>query len=217
MHRYFPLLILSVLVSLFTDCSNKPAPTETFGELDTTVIAADTSMQVNIDHSYEYQKTLVQNDTTVYDFLAYDRPQKGSNTIWESKFIVIKRTNTRQDTVIKDNRVGPVKGLCLADLDHDGRPEILFYEDQSIDKSLWRVRIFSPGPDGKYARVVWGDLDLKPTENHKAGDTLFVYQDHLIRRYPYYEVGDTLATGAFWQSYQLNKGKLVLENEKRVQ
>ncbi len=215
--RYFLILALSVFVCFFSACSNKPVvKTDTFGELDTTRIASDTAMEVNMDRSYEYVKTLVQNDSTVYDFLAYDKPKDQAGTEWESKFIVIKRTNSRQDTVIRANRMGAVRGLSLADLNGDGRPEILFYEEQTADKNRWKVHIYSPKADRGYSAIEWRQLDAQsPLEHYKGGDTFFVYQDHLIRRFPFYEkYEDVRPKGSQWQSYKLSNGKLVLENEK---
>jgi hypothetical protein len=210
--------LLIFFVCLFSDCSNKPAAKpETFGELDTARIATDTAMEANIDLSYEYQNTLAQNDSVVYDFLAYDRPTITHKKKWEGKFIVIKRTNTQQDTIIKGSRLGPVRGLSLADLDGDGRPEILFYEDQAADTYRWIVHIYSPHTDGKYQEIRWREDEAKSSPGHYRGrDTFFVYQDHLIRRYPYYGQGDT-ASAHQWQSYKLKSGKMVLENEKLVQ
>lgn len=176
-------------------------------------------MQANMDLSYEYQKTLVQNDSMVYDVLAYDKPSNSDPKKWEGKFIVIRRTNTKQDTIIKDSRFGPVKGLSLADLNNDGHPEILFYEDQTADKSRWHLRIYTPRPDGTYQGIYWRELDAKSSAGHYRGaDTFFVYEHHLIRRYPYYEMNDsTSAKSDQWQSYKLAGGQLVLENEKKVE
>ena len=216
--RYFVLLLLSLFVSFFSDCSNHAAvQPNTFGQLDSARIAADTSMQDNMDLSYEYQKTLILNDSVVYDFLAYDKPSNTDSKKWEGKFIVIKRTNTRQDTIIKDSRSGPVKGLCLADPDNDGKPEIIFYEDNTAQKYSWVVRIYSPIAEGRYREIRLTEFGVKPDPDHyRGGDTFLVYQSYLIRHYPYYEkAGDTVAKGSWWQSYKLSKGKPILNSEKR--
>lgn len=211
------LWTLVLFVTLFSACSNPPvAKHDTFGELDSTLIAADTAMEVNMDLSYEYHKSLVQNDTTVFDFLAYDKPKGQNSKEWESKFIVIKRTKASQDTVIKDHRLGPVEGLSITDLDQDGQPEILFYENQTATKSRWQVNIYTPGPKGKFKEIQWRELDAKsPVGHYNGGDTFFVYQDHLIRRFPYYaKSDDKKAQSTIWQSYILRNGKVTLDNEK---
>jgi hypothetical protein len=218
--RYFPALSITVIVAFFSACSTPPTvKPDTFGEIDSARIASDTAMEINMDLSYEYHKSLVQNDTTVFDFLAYDKPKGATSKEWESKFIVIRRTNTRQDTVIKDHRLGPVKGLSLADLDHDGVPEILFYEDQAATNNQWVMHIYKRRPDDKYEGIHWRQLDAKsPVDHYKGSDTFFVYQDHLIRRFPYYEKhDDAKPKGAIWQSYTLSNGKVKLDNEKTQQ
>jgi hypothetical protein len=214
--RFFSLLSLACLVSLFSECSNPPAPkVDTFGELDSNKVAADTSMQVNMDRSYEYQRSLVQSDTVVFDFLAYDKPSAADGKKWESKFIVIRRTNTRQDTVIKDYRSGPVRGLSIADLDHDGSPEILFYEDQTAQKYSWIVRVYTRTATGKYHELRMTEFDAKTQTAHYHGrDTFFVYQDHLVRRYPNYKnTADSIPEGDWWQSYTISSGKILLQKE----
>lgn len=212
--------ILAIFVSLFSACSNAPvAKKDTFGEIDSALIAADTAMQVNMDLSYEYHKSLTQNDSTVFDFLAYDKPKGQTSKEWESKFIVIKRTKSSQDTVIKDHRFGPVLGLSMADLDQDGRPEILFYENQTANKDRWRMNIYSLGADGRFKDIHWREPDAKsPAGHYNGGDTFFVYENHLIRRFPFYDkTDDTKPKSTVWQSYILSHGKITLDNEKTQQ
>jgi hypothetical protein len=212
------LIILLISAIIFSRCSNpNAAQKDTFGEVDTARIASDTAMQANMDLSYEYLKTLIQSDSVVYDFLAYDRPSYADPKKWEGKFIVIRRTNTKQDTIIKDKRFGPVKGLSLAYLDHKASPDILFYEDKTADKYRWVVRIYSPMPDGKYKEIRWNEFNThRSNEHYRAGDTFFVYQNYLVRRYPYYEHSDdSIAKQNIWQSYTVKTGQLILENEKK--
>lgn len=64
--------------------------------------------------------------------------------------------------------------------------------------------------------IIWTDLDGKASSWHNS-DTFFVYQDHLIRRFPYYEQNDSVPKGNVWQSYILKNDQMVLENEKRVE
>jgi hypothetical protein len=219
LRRFSPLFFLFIVVCSFQDCSNNPSvQKDTFGEVDRTAVGADTAMESNMDLSYEYQKTLIYNDSIVFDFLAYDRPKLTAPKEWEGKLIIIRRTNTKQDTVVKDSRTGAVKGLSIADLNRDHRPEIFFYEDQGGDKGKWRLRIYSQQAGGTFRGIYWREQDAKSAAGHyQAGDTFFVYQDHLIRRYPYYgHMSDTVADGSIWQSYKLVKDQLVLENEKII-
>jgi len=211
------LISLLIIAGSFAACSNKQgAKTTTFGEINTDSIAKDTAMQVNMDLSYEYTKALALNDTTVFDFLAYDRPVRNDPHQWEGKFILIRRTRGGQDTVIKANRTGPVTGLSLADLDHDGQPELTFYENQTAGKDRWLLRVFRHFTSGKYEETDLHELDAKSPPGHYRGrDTFFVYENHLIRRFPYYEQpADTASKGRVWQSYSLTSGRISLDNEK---
>ena len=209
----FPLLILS-------SCQDhRDTSIDTFGELDSLQVAADTTMQVNMDRSYEYQKSLVENDTTVYDFLAYDKPKGSSSPDWESKFIIIKRTTHTHDTIVKEYRTGPVKGLALSDLDHDGKPEIQFYEVSRADKIKWLVRVFTSSGTRSYHEVSLRPVDVGSDLGHyRGGDTFFVSDDHydLIRQYPYYKnTTDSFPDAVTSQSYKLSGNKLIFEKGNR--
>lgn len=213
--RFFSLAGLICLVSLFSQCSNKPErKVDTFGELDTNKVAADTSMQVNMDRSYEYQKTLIQNDSVVFDFIAYDKPVS-SSTEWTSKFIIIRRTKARQDTVVKGSRMGPVCSLGIGDMDQDGKPEIFFYDGSSVTKNRWVLNIFRFVSDTSYEYIRWRQLDAISSSDHYNGDdTFFVYKNYMVRRYPYHEHYDDRKTNGYtWQSYRLQNGKMQLQKE----
>jgi hypothetical protein len=217
MMRYLLLALLTATVCLFSDCSNRQAAKpNTFEALDSAHIASDTAMQVDMDLSYEYQRTLVQNDSVVYDFLAYDKPKGQAGKEWESKFHIIRRTAHAEDTVAKGNRSNPVQAVWLSDLDRDGRAEIMFYEypkaaGRLVDLIAWEM------PPGAKARKIEVALQEVP-QHYRGRDTFFVYQDRLIRRFPYYEKqGDSAATGSDWQSYRLDHGRLVLDKERMQQ
>jgi hypothetical protein len=103
LHCFVSLLILSACQD------HKDAGIDKFGELDSSRVAADTTMQVNMDRSYEFQKTLVENDTVVYDFLAYDKPKGSSSPEWESKFIVIQKN---EYSAGYNHQRFPILGVC---------------------------------------------------------------------------------------------------------
>lgn len=208
------LFLLAGFVCLFADCSNKnSAPKNTFGDLDPAGIASDTTMQVDMELSYEYQKSLVQNDSTVYDFLAYNKPKGKTGKEWESKFHIIRRTSHSGDTIAKGPRSGTVQRIWLCDLDQNGQEEIMFYEYPKTSKGRVALIAYEIGA-GQKAHPI--QIDLKEDMQHYRGrDTFFVSQDRLVRRFPYYvQTQDSTATGAKWQSYKLSSGKLVLEKEK---
>ena len=208
----FPLLILS-------GCQDHRATSiDTFGELDSLQVAADTTMQVNMDRSYEFQKSLVENDTVVFDFLAYDKPKGSSSPDWESKFIVIRRTSSSSDTIIKDFRSGIVQSLWLSDMNQNGKPEIMFYEyPTSASKHLGHTNFYAYETDGRRNahKIQTGFRGNVPQTSGR--DSFFVYQGFLIHKVPYYtKQTDTIAAGDVWQSYRLADHALVLAKEKQV-
>jgi len=213
-------LILSAIALFFlSGCQDhKDKSTDSFGELDSLQIAADTTMQANLDRSYEFQKTLVQNDTVVYDFTAYDKPKGASSPTWESKFIVIRRTASAQDTIVKDFRSGIVQNIWLSDLDKNGKPEIMFYEyPKASDKGTSHFGFFAYETNGrKNAQKIEANFHDE-AQHYRGRDSFFVSQNYLIRRYPYYDKqADSISTGETWQSYRFSNGKLIFEKEKRI-
>ena len=215
-HLHFSLLFLAAMVGLFTACSSTPKPkVDTFGELDSLKVAGDTAMQVNMDRSYEYLKSLIQNDSIVFDFIAFDKPHYGDSKVWDSKFIVIRRTPTQQDTVIRGTRMGAVRSLGIGDINADGRPEIFFYDGSSDTKNRWVLNIYSQTSDTGFNYIYWRQLDARSAADHYNGDdTFFVYQNYLIRRHPYFEsTANKQNKGFTWQSYKLKNGKILLEKE----
>ena len=208
------LFLLAGFVGLFADCTNKNAtPKNTFGDLDSAGIASDTAMQVGMELSYEYQKSLAQSDSVVYDFLAYDKPKGESGNEWDSKFHIIRRTTHSGDTIAKGSRSGPVRKIWLSDLDQNGQEEVMFYEYPKTAKPSVTLIAYEVSGRLKAHPI---QVDLKEDIQHYRGrDTFFVYQDRLVRRFPYYgRAQDSSATGSEWQSYRLSSGKLLLDNEK---
>jgi len=207
-------ILLVVFVCFFADCSNKNnTAVKTFGDLDSASIASDTTMQVDMDLSYEYQKNLAQSDSVVFDFLAYDKPKGQTGKDWESKFHIIRRTSHAEDTVARGYRSGTVQAIWLSDLDQNGQTEIMFYAYPKASKAKATLIAYEMGTDRK-AHPIRSELK-EDIQHYRGRDTFFVYQDRLIRRYPYYlRPQDSIATGSDRQSYILTNGKLALETEK---
>lgn len=212
------LVIASFSLLLLSSCQDRRPTIDTFGELDSLKVAADTTMQVNMDRSYEYQKSLAESDSVVYDFLAYDKPKGSSSPDWESKFIVIRRTRSTQDTIIKDSRTGRIQNVFLTDMNDNGRSEILFYEYPKYDaKPPAKVSFIACEVDGRN-KVQSTTTDFKFDDQHYRGlDSFFTSESYMIRRSPYYSRStDSLPSGMLWQSYKISGGRLVLIKEKTI-
>lgn len=105
--RFLSPLILTTSLFLFSCNQNNTAPTE-FGTVDSLAVAADTSMQLGIESSYEFHKTLVASDTLVYDIVGY-----GGNAT-KGELAVLKRgANNKADTVFKQTREGMISDVAL--------------------------------------------------------------------------------------------------------
>lgn len=209
-----PLVILtSASLFLLSSCQNRGPAIDTFGQLDSAQVAADTTMQVNMDRSYEYQKVLPENDTVVYDFLAYDKPKGSSNPEWESKFIVIRRTSSFQDTIIKDHRAGVVQHVSLCDLDQNGKPEIMFYEYPTFRmKGAAPCELFLYETNGR-AKGTKTPVTLQNTalaQHYKGKDSFQIAANTLVRIIPYYaQPSDSLPSSQLSQVYKLKDHRLV--------
>ncbi len=105
--RFSWLLILFVSLFLFS-CNQSSTNASEFGTLDSLAVAADTSMQLGIESSYEFHKTLVASDTLVYDVVGY-----GGNAT-KGELAVLKRgANNKADTVFKQAREGMISDVAL--------------------------------------------------------------------------------------------------------
>ena len=80
------------------------------GNLDSSAIALDTTMQKGIESSYEYSKTLTVNEKLVYDVRAFGGP--GS----QGEFAILRRgADNKSDTVVKEKRDGIIADAFLND------------------------------------------------------------------------------------------------------
>ncbi|MBS1625985.1 MAG: hypothetical protein JST83_18335 [Bacteroidetes bacterium] len=203
-------IIISILL---TSCQDHKPDIETFGQIDSAAIAADTTMQVNMERSYEYQRTFAEGDTVAYDFLAYDKPKGSSSPEWESKFILIRRQRIGQDTVARDFRSGPVRGSWMSDLDGNGKREFFFYEYP--DTGGWS-RLYGYESNGTNRMTKITTILKNDKAHYRGGDTFFVSNDLVVRLAPYYNAQtDTVASSQQRQQYKLVNSRLVFAGENR--
>jgi hypothetical protein len=174
-------------------------------------------MQVNMDRSYEYQKSLAESDSVVYDFLAYDKPKGSSSPDWESKFIVIRRTAHEHDTIIKDPRYGKVLSVMLTDMDQNGRSEIIFYTRSEQEmKKVQDYAFYAYETDGRAkAKKIAGEIK-RDIAKYGQEDSFFVAKDFLIRKVAFPMQGSDTTRNELWQSYRLQNGTLIFEKEMKV-
>lgn len=110
-------IFLLFSIALFSCTPNSNSNPE-FGTLDSKAIAADTTMQLAMETSYEYNKTLVINNNEVIDVVAWGAPGSG-------EYALLYRNKEGIDTIAKTQRNGKVKDCWLADLNGNGKPEVI--------------------------------------------------------------------------------------------
>ena len=98
------------LVFLLSSCTQNKNQIPVVGDLDSSAIAIDTTMQKGIESSYEYSKTLTVNEKLVYDVRAYGGPAS------QGEFAILRRgADNKTDTVVKEKRDGIIADVFLKD------------------------------------------------------------------------------------------------------
>lgn len=110
-------IFLLLCVALFS-CNPNNNTQPQFGTLDTQAIAADTTMQLAMESSYEFHKTLNLNSNEVIDAVAWGAPKQG-------EYALMFRDTLGSDTIAKTMRNGRVKDCWLTDLNANGKPEVI--------------------------------------------------------------------------------------------
>jgi hypothetical protein len=101
-------LLFVVCGLLLNSCNQNSNRAPEVGEIDTTAIAQDTSMQKGFESSYEYAKTLVVHEHLVYDIRAYGGPASSG------EFAIIRRgADNKSDTVVIEKRNGAIEDAFL--------------------------------------------------------------------------------------------------------
>jgi hypothetical protein len=99
---------LLLFILLLTSCGQNSNQRPNFGTIDSAAIAADTAMQLGIESSYEYHKTLAATDTVAYDIIGYG----GSAS--KGELAILRRGATNKaDTVFKQPREGIITDVVL--------------------------------------------------------------------------------------------------------
>lgn len=101
-----PFIVLFALL-LFSCGQNNNTDTG-FGTIDSLAIAADTTMQLGIESSYEYHKTIAAADTVAYDIVGY-----GGSASKGELAILRRGANNKADTVLKQTREGMISDVIL--------------------------------------------------------------------------------------------------------
>lgn len=92
----------------FSSCRQNSDTTPVLGNMDSTAIAADTALQLGLESSYEFHKTIVVHKNLAYDITAYGGPASFG------EFAIMKRgADNITDTVIKETRNGKITDVTF--------------------------------------------------------------------------------------------------------
>lgn len=131
MKRLFYLLSI---VCCLASCTSNKDKTPVLGHLDTLAVAMDTAMQLGLESSYEFHKTLAVSDTLVYDVIAFGGPAS------KGELAILRRGATNKtDTVFKDIREGIIAETWLADSNNNKKPEVYIAIKGAADNRLQKL------------------------------------------------------------------------------
>jgi hypothetical protein len=117
--RFLVLGSWFLVLVVLTACTSNKDKTPVLGHLDTLAVAMDTAMQLGLESSYEFHKTLTVSDTLVYDVIAFGGPAS------KGELAILRRGATNKtDTVFKDIREGIIAETWLADSNNNKQPEV---------------------------------------------------------------------------------------------
>ena len=135
------LLLIAVVFGL-ASCNNKPKDTRpVVGEFDSTAIAADTVMQIGLEQSYEFNKTLTVNKNVVYDVIAWGTPSKGKLCF------VYRNEKGAVDTVAELDRTGMVKDCWVSDMNGNKLVEVMAVLQNNDNRKLQNLVAYEVKPD----------------------------------------------------------------------
>lgn len=121
MNKFLYIIVITFFLSA---CNGPSDKTPVYGTVDTSAIAADTTIQKAIENTYEYHNTIVMSPKLVYDVLGVGKSKA------RGEYLVIKRFNEgERDTLIRRERRGPILKTFVADIDGNKNNEIYLVTD----------------------------------------------------------------------------------------
>lgn len=104
--RFFLPFVFCVM--LLVSCRQNKDNTPVLGSLDSTAIALDTTMQLGLESSYEFHKTIPVNTHLVYDVVGF------GGSVSKGEYAILRRgAGNQSDTVQKGIRYGLIADAQL--------------------------------------------------------------------------------------------------------
>ncbi len=123
----------------FSSCNQSQNQIPVVGEIDSVAIASDTAMQLGLESSYEFHKTLVVNENLVYDVVGFGGPASSG------EFAILRRGgDNKADTVMKQQREGIIADAFLADSNRNNKQEVYVVVRNPSQAAMQKTFRFEP-------------------------------------------------------------------------
>lgn len=180
---------LFFILFVFNSCNQKGNQASE-GNLDLKAIASDTTMQLGMESSYEYAKSIIISSNLVYDIQASGSLAKGNY------YILRRSSNNQKDTVARGARVGKVVNVLTADLNKDNNPEIYIALQSADSSKRGSIIAWEFDKDGKGTSIKSDRMFAGMLEFYKGKDTIYIgsyanNQTALILEFPAYKNTDS--------------------------
>lgn len=161
--------IVIFFVLFLASCNNQPKDTRpVVGEFDSTAIAEDTTMQLGLEQSYEFNKTLQVNKNVVYDVIAWGTPSKGKLCF------VYRNEKGAVDTVAEMDRLGMVKDCWVSDMNGNGVVEVMAVLQNNDSQKLQNLIAVEVGANHKVTDLHFDiQLPKEILEKYKGYDAIY--------------------------------------------
>lgn len=175
MRSNFAFIFVAIL--FLTSCNNKPKDTRpVVGEFDSTAIAADTVMQIGLEQSYEFNKTLTVNKNVVYDVIAWGTPTQGKLCF------VYRNEQGVIDTVAELDRQGMVKDCWVSDMNGNKLVEVMAVLQNNDNRKLQNLIAYEVSPDHAVKNLSFDiQMPKEAMSEYKGFDNIYyVSEENLL-------------------------------------
>lgn len=201
--------LLSLFFLFFNSCSNKAKPENTFGSIDLEAIAADTTMQSNIEASYEYVKDHPFRGNRVFSVI------NGGYTGFKDAIVAERITMLDFDTLVileLDNEL--IEQSYVTDFDDDRSPEIMVITRLKGGKYFVNYIVTKKGEGWSAQRM---SLEQMMKGYYRKGANWTLDTEMLQLEYPYFKTPtDTLNSGISRIYFKLKNNRFVAEKTDSI-
>jgi hypothetical protein len=207
-NRVIFFLLVIFYLSLHS-CSNNPKKENAFGNIDLEAIAADTTMQSNIEASYEYVKDHPFRGNRVFSVI------NGGYTGFKDAIVAERITMSDFDTLVileLDNEL--IEQSYVTDFNDDRSPEIMVITRPKGGKYFVNYIVSKKGQNWGTQRI---SLEQMMSGYDKKGANWTLYTAMLQLEYPYFNApSDTLSSGISRIYFKLKNNRFVAEKTDSI-